>query len=94
MTRQPLTPAQRSLRARIAANARIAKPGYDPKTAMSKAQAARLAKYEAQVDPEGKLTPEARADKVRLAMKVDMDRVRLKASRTVTAKNANKKEAA
>lgn len=94
MTRQPLTPAQRSLRARIAANARIARPDYDAKAVMSKARAARLAKYEAQVDPEGKLTPQARTEKAHLAMKVDMDRIRLKASRTLTAKNANKKEAA
>lgn len=86
MARQPLTPAQRSLRARIAANARIARPGYDPKAATSKATAARWAKYEAQVDPESLLSPEARRAKARVAMSVDMDRARLKAARTRTAK--------
>lgn len=85
MPRQPLTPAQRSLRARIAANARISKPNYDARTATQKANDARWAKYEAQVDPDNLLSATARREKAKHAMKADMDRGKLKASRTRTA---------
>lgn len=72
-----LTPQQRALRARIAANSRVAKPDYDPREATRPATRARWQRYEAQVDPEGKLSPEARRKKAVALWQADMDRAKL-----------------
>jgi hypothetical protein len=53
--RQQMTPAERALRARAAAYAMHAK--HDSKKAALRGQAALLAKFERQVDPDGLLTP-------------------------------------
>lgn len=50
-----LTPAQRTLRAKLAAHARWA--DEDPVPQARKAQAGLLAKFEAEVDPNGALDP-------------------------------------
>ncbi len=57
-THEPMSPAERSLRARIAAHAMHA--GNDPVEITAKARAAFLAKFEYQADPEGTLPPEER----------------------------------
>lgn len=72
-----LTPAQRKIRARIAALAMHAQGGTNTRPAY----AARVAKLEAQVDPSGSLTPDERARRVRLAMSAEMSRLSLKSSR-------------
>jgi hypothetical protein len=66
--RQPLSPTERGLRARVAAHAKHAK--YDAKAAMDKARAAFLAGFERQADPDGVLPPaerERRAGQLRSA---------------------------
>ncbi len=54
-----LTPAERSLRARVAAYARHA--GHDPQKATAKARAAFLDRFEREADPDGVLSPKERA---------------------------------
>jgi hypothetical protein len=76
-----LTPAQRSLRARIAANARVARPDYDGRKATEAATRARIERYYDQVDPTGTLPPHVREQKARAAWRADMDRARLRRSR-------------
>ena len=61
-----MTPEQRRLRARIAANARWSRPMARTDQAVA-ARAAILARLERQVDPAGSLTPEERAALVRSA---------------------------
>jgi hypothetical protein len=56
--REPMSPAERSLRARIAAHAMHAQ--NDPAEITAKARAAFLAKFEQQADPDGVLSPEER----------------------------------
>ncbi len=53
-----MSPAERSLRARMAAHAMHAR--NDPVEITAKARAAFLAKFERQADPEGTLPPEER----------------------------------
>ena len=69
MTRpRALSPAERSLRARLAAHTMHAR--HDAKAATAKARAAFLAKFELEVDPDGVLPPEERrrrADHLRRA---------------------------
>lgn len=61
-----MTPEQRRLRARIAANARWSRPMARADQAAA-ARAAILSRLERQVDPPGSLTPEKRAALVRSA---------------------------
>lgn len=56
--REPMSPAERGLRARMAAHAMHAR--NDPREITSKARAAFLAKFEQQADPEGVLSAEER----------------------------------
>jgi hypothetical protein len=51
--REPLSPTERVLRARVAAHAKHAK--HDPRAAMDNARAVFLARFEQQVDPDGLL---------------------------------------
>ena len=76
-----LTPAQRSLRARIAANARIASPTYDPREATRAATAAKWERYYDEVDPTRSLTPDQRNTKAKAAWRRDMDRAKLARSK-------------
>ena len=66
--REPLSPTERVLRARVAAHAKHAK--HDARAAMDKARAAFLARFEHEVDPDG-LLPSAerqrRAEQLRSA---------------------------
>lgn len=56
--REPMSPAERSLRARIAAHAMHAR--NDPAEITANARAAFLAKFEQEADPDGILPPEER----------------------------------
>jgi hypothetical protein len=56
--RQPMSPAERALRARVAAHAMHARHGVEQTTA--KGRAAFLATFERQADPDGVLSPEER----------------------------------
>jgi hypothetical protein len=76
----PLSPAQLSERARIAANTRWAKEP-DRLAATAPGRRAMLEVFERQVDPEGILAPEERAKRVENARKAQLARARLKASR-------------
>jgi hypothetical protein len=66
--RQPLSPSERTLRARVAAHAKHAT--HDPQAAMAKARAVFLATFEQQADPQGVLPPaerQRRAEQLRRA---------------------------
>jgi len=82
-----MTPEQRRLRARIAANARWSRPMSRDDQAAA-ARTAMLARLEQQVDPDGSLTPEKRALLVRAAARrlgaeLNAARARKRATRPV-----------
>jgi hypothetical protein len=68
-----LTPAQRTLRARIAAESMHAQG----KTNTHKARKGFIRKFEDQVDPERKLSPEDRAKRADHALRAHMSRLAL-----------------
>lgn len=74
-----LTPQERSLRARIGAYALHAK--HDPKETTSNARAAFLARFEQEVDPEGKLPPEERQRRAHYARKAHFAKLALQSAR-------------
>ena len=80
-----LTPAQRTLRARVAAYARAAK--YGPEVTRA-AFGGRIAKLEAQVDPDGTLSDIERQRRAYALMRSQMSALSLKASRKRTRKAA------
>jgi hypothetical protein len=59
-TQDPYTPADRALRARLAAHTRWAKTP-DRSAATAKSRAAFMERFERQVDPDGALEPDVRA---------------------------------
>jgi hypothetical protein len=71
-----LTPAQRTLRASIAANSMHAQG----KTNTTAATAAVLARIERQVDPDGTLPPEVRVKQLRQAVRAHYQGLALKSS--------------
>ena len=75
-----MTPEQRVLRARIAANARWAHTG-DRTAATAPARRARLEQFEREVDPDGTLPPAERARRTRSAQNAHMTRMALASSR-------------
>ncbi len=74
-----LTPAQRTLRAQIAAHTRWA--NEDPVAGTEKARAAFLDKFERDVDPDGVLEPEERARRAVHARKAHFKRLALESAR-------------
>ena len=84
MASTPLTPAQRSLRARIAEYALHAQGS----TSTSAGTAAFLRRFENEVDPQGVLTLEERTRRAELARKAYMSKLALKASRARSAKTS------
>lgn len=74
-----LTPAQRSLRARMAAHAMHAKNNSKETTAAG--TAAFLARFEREVDPDGTLAPEERARRAEHARRAYMAGLRLRSSK-------------
>jgi hypothetical protein len=85
MTEQPrrrgqskLTPEQRSMRARLAAQSRWSKS--DAREGTSKARASFLARFEREVDPDGTLPPAERARRAEAALKAHMTRMAMRSS--------------
>lgn len=74
-----MNPAERSLQARIAAYTLHSK--VDGRAHTQKARDAFLAKFEAEVDPEGRLAPEERRRRALLARKAHMSKIALKSAR-------------
>jgi len=95
-----LSPAERTLRARLGAHALHAK--HDARLTTAAARAALLTKFEREVDPDGALTPEERQKRAEHARKAHMTRIALlaararsaKASKRATPQNTVNKEAA
>jgi hypothetical protein len=83
-----VTPRERALRARAAAYAMHAKHGSQK--AALRGQAALLARFEAQVDPGGLLTPEDRRRRALLARRAYMTRLALASARSRRAKRGGK----
>jgi len=75
-----LTPAERSLRAEIAAHESWART-IDRSARTANARKAMLDKFEHQVDPEGKLSPAERAQRAEHARKAHFKRLALKSAR-------------
>lgn len=80
----PLTPSERSLRARIAAHALHA--GTDSTQLLQPAREAFLRKFELEVDPDGVLNPEERARRAEQAKKVYFLTLALKSAKARRAK--------
>jgi hypothetical protein len=74
-----LTPEQRSLRARIAANARW--KGEDPRPTAKRGQRGLLARFESEVDPEGILPEAERTRRAEAARREHMTRLAYKSSK-------------
>ena len=74
-----LSPEERILRARIAANTSWAKTA-DPSARTAPARAAMLTRFEKEVDPTGELDPDERARRARYAQKAHMQRLALKSA--------------
>jgi hypothetical protein len=72
--------SERSLRGRIGAYTRWANT-EDRYMATRPAREGFYAKFEREVDPEGKLTPQERAERVEWAMKAHMQRMALKSAK-------------
>lgn len=73
----PLTPKERSLRARLAAHVQHSKG----RTNTAPAHKAFIARFEKEVDPEGKLDPDERARRAEHALKAHMTRLALKSAK-------------
>jgi hypothetical protein len=83
-----LTPAERSLRARIAAHESWART--DDRTARTEpARKAALDRFERQVDPVGKLNPAERARRAEHAMRAHMTRIALKSAQARRRRKAS-----
>lgn len=80
-----LTPAQRTLRARIAAHTRWSTE-EDRVAATAAMRAGQRARFEREVDPDGTLDPAERARRAESAMHAYMARLALKSSRARSGK--------
>ena len=83
-----LTPEQRSLRARIAANARWSRE--DPTENALRGQRGLEARFEREVDPDGTLTPAERARRVQAARTAYMQSLALRSARTRQNRRASR----
>lgn len=77
---EPMSPAERALRARIAAHTSWAKT-TDRKAQAAPGRAAWIDRFEKQVDPDGVLNPEERARRADQAMRAHMARLALKSAK-------------
>jgi hypothetical protein len=76
--RTGLTQAERKLRAQVAAHSRWARSGVDDGAAQARrAQAGLVAKFEREVDPEGKLPPAERTRRAEHARRAHMAKLSL-----------------
>lgn len=83
-----LTPAQRILRAQIAAHTKWANTA-DPSAATAPARTAFLARFERQVDPEGILPPAERTRRAESAKSAHFARMAFKSAQSRARKKAN-----
>lgn len=83
-----MSPAQRSLRARIGAYSLHAT--HDGKETTAKARAAFLARFERDVDPDGVLDPAERAKRADAALKAHMARMALGRAKARATRKATK----
>ena len=81
-----LSPAERSLRARLAAYAMHAR--HDARRTSANGRAAFLARFEREVDPDGRLDPEERARRAEQARRAYFARLSLAAVKARQAKRA------
>ena len=82
--RAPLSPVERSLRARLAAYAMHAR--HDTRRTSANGRAAFLARFEREVDPDGRLHPEERARRAEQARRAYFTRLALAATKARRAK--------
>jgi hypothetical protein len=78
-----MTPEQRALRARAAAHTSWANTA-DPRKRTAPARKGFMARFEREVDPDGKLSQEERQRRAESAMKAHMAKLALKSSRART----------
>lgn len=83
-----LTPEERSLRAKLAAHALHSR--CDSKDLTAKARETFLARFEAEVDPEGILSPEERRRRAEHARKAYFARIALKSAKSRRTKTERK----
>jgi len=83
--RAPLSPAERILRARLAAYAMHAR--HDARRTSANGRAAFLARFEREVDPDGRLDPEERRRRAEQARRAYFARLSLAAARARRAKS-------
>jgi len=83
--RAQLTPAERSLRSRLAAYTLHAT--HDPHETTKAARHAFLARFEREVDPEGQLPPEVRRRRAEAARKAYFSRLALRSARARRARS-------
>jgi hypothetical protein len=81
-----MTPAQRKLRAQIAANTRWSRES--PAANAARGQAGLLARFEREVDPTGELLAPERARRADAAYRAHMQRLALRSSRARAAHRA------
>ena len=80
-----LSPAERTLRARLAAHAMHAQ--HDARQTTVSGRAAFLARFEVEVDPDGRLDPEERARRAEQARRAYFARLSLAAAKARRAKH-------
>jgi len=85
-----LTPGEKSLRGRLAAHAKWAKEP-DATAATAAAREAFLSRFETQVDPENKLTPQERTRRAEHARKAYFLRLAMRSAKARRAKSANRR---
>jgi hypothetical protein len=90
--RARVSPAERSLHARMAAYAMHAR--HDSRQTSAPGRAAFRARFERQVDPDGRLDPQERARRAELARRAYFARLSLAAAQARRAKRATKGGAA
>jgi hypothetical protein len=81
---QGLSPAERTLRARLAAHTMHAQ--HDARQTTASGRAAFLARFEAEVDPDGRLDPQERARRAEQARRAYFARLALAATKARRAK--------
>jgi hypothetical protein len=84
-----LSPAERSLRARLAAYAMHAR--HDARRTSANGRAAFLARFERQVDPDGRLDPEERRRRAEQARRAYFARLSLAAAKARRAKRQRRR---
>jgi hypothetical protein len=75
-----LTPEERRLRAQVAANARWAKPGARKRQGDA-ITGTKLAYFERQIDPDGRLDPIERRQCAEAALRAEMSRLALRSAK-------------